>query len=145
MINDVIRNEYDDPVRNEMVQAAYKWRLPYWDWAQKKNGGMLSVPYLLTMKQVTIRGRTGNITVKNPLWRFEMPGGETMGKYGIQAIPATDGRTLFETVHVRVSPRMFVLTHNITTVGELQKHSSLSENAERAHPRQRPIDKYNIR
>ncbi len=93
--------EFDISEQEELKLAAKTWRLPYWDWAQRKPDWTAptdplkygnNVPYVITLPEVEIRTSTGTSTIPNPLWKFSMPGvganEHEMGDYGITAINA---------------------------------------------------------
>ena len=62
-------------------------RLPYWDWAEKKadaNGKMTYLlPKIVQLSQLSMMSPIGPIKVRNPMYKFVMPGNQAMGKYGI--------------------------------------------------------------
>lgn len=47
-----------------------------------------NVPKIVRMKILWIMGPEGLTSVENPMYRFSMPGGQSMGAYGIT--PITD-------------------------------------------------------
>ena len=66
----------------EWVQAAKRWRLPYWDWAAEPR-----LPDLMLNKCITIIDSWDGVSppkltpepVPNPMYSFQMPGGKRMG------------------------------------------------------------------
>jgi len=98
MVQNIIP-EFDISEQEELKLAAKTWRLPYWDWAQRKPDWTAptdslkygnNVPYVITLENIEIRTSTGVSTISNPLWKFSMPGvgvkEHQMGDYGITAI-----------------------------------------------------------
>lgn len=87
-----IENNQD---RSAWQAAANRWRLPYWDWAATER-----LPELVCNENISIvtswNGGTGTPDTKdvpNPMYRFQMPGGQPMGhkSYGDYRIDASDG------------------------------------------------------
>lgn len=72
------------------MSAANIWRLPYWDWAVMKSDtrrrSNYNVPKIVRMKKIWLKGPEGFTYVDNPMYRFSMPGGQSMGAYGITPI-----------------------------------------------------------
>lgn len=73
----------DQAGENKFLNAAQKWRLPFWDWA--KNPKM---PALLCWPTVTIGLLRKKID--NPLYKFKMPNGKTMGDYGVVTLKSPE-------------------------------------------------------
>ncbi|KAI1377225.1 tyrosinase [Hypoxylon crocopeplum] len=73
--------------KDEFLEAARTWRLPFWDWAKNPK-----VPGLVRLPQITIRvGSDPDITIDNPLYQFRMPNNKKMGVYGVGQIVDFDG------------------------------------------------------
>ncbi|EQL32948.1 hypothetical protein BDFG_04931 [Blastomyces dermatitidis ATCC 26199] len=70
-------------VEEEWLEAAYQWRLPFWDWAKYPK-----IPDL--MSKPRIRLRFPAMTIYNPLYKFEMPNGKKMGVYGLGTLKSPD-------------------------------------------------------
>lgn len=87
MVNDVI-STFDASQREQMKAEARKWRLPYWDWAAKKQrpgkGNKFDTPLILKDEYVKVFKRTGEETIPNPMWQFNTP--EPMGKWNIEPV-----------------------------------------------------------
>jgi tyrosinase len=92
MTQEIIPNQFDQSLSQELHSAADTWRLPYWDWAMQKpdwknkaNGRRgPNVPQVITLPKVPVRGRTGGmVIVDNPMWKFALQNGDTMGQHGI--------------------------------------------------------------
>lgn len=86
--------------KDEWVAEAYKWRLPFWDWARNPE-----IPELFRSPSIKIRvPRAGDgslpasESIANPLWRYEClvdgkptPMGELPDPYKIKNIRFDDG------------------------------------------------------
>ena len=89
---DIIKYEHNLAPENEAwIFSANTWRLPYWDWATDSN-----VPELVRLPVVSIRVNSQTKEKKdfeNPLNKFTMPKGYTMGDeiWGVNKIGYTDG------------------------------------------------------
>lgn len=93
MTQEIIPHHFDQSLRGELQAAADTWRLPYWDWGMQKpdwhNKGNNTqrgpnVPEIVTLPKVSVRGRTGGmVLVDNPMWKFSLPRGDTMGNHGV--------------------------------------------------------------
>src|SRR5437762_4540489 len=93
MTQQIIPNHFDQSLRAELRKAADTWRLPYWDWGMQKpdwhdktNRSKFgpNVPEVVTLPKVPVRGRTGGMVImNNPMWKFQLQGGDTMGNHGI--------------------------------------------------------------
>ena len=72
------------------------WRLPYWDWAVRKDETTerLSVPELFRLPTVEIEGPNGRVTIDNPLHRFKFPLDEDGTIDGISEIIEPEGQTV---------------------------------------------------
>lgn len=86
----VIIPKYPRHSQEQLTSAANTWRLPYWDWAVTKSDSRrrshYNVPKLVRIKKIRLKGPDGLICVDNPMYRFSMPGGQSMGAYGITPI-----------------------------------------------------------
>ncbi|CAG8971787.1 hypothetical protein HYALB_00001896 [Hymenoscyphus albidus] len=80
-----------------LIHAADTWRLPYWDWAEKKPDWSApndpskfgpNAPYIITVPQVEVLTKTGVALVDNPMWKFNLPqihpDKPTFGHYGVK-------------------------------------------------------------
>ena len=66
--------------------AADSWRLPYWDWAAKKNDGgsiNFNVPNILKQPTIQVITPTGPQTFNNPTYKFSTPNGQLFRDLGI--------------------------------------------------------------
>ncbi|KLJ11736.1 hypothetical protein EMPG_09647 [Blastomyces silverae] len=70
-------------VENEWLEAAYQWRLPFWDWAKYP-----TIPQLMCKPR--IRLRFPEMTIYNPLYKFKMPNGKRMSVYGLGTLKSPD-------------------------------------------------------
>ena len=86
-MNQIIQQWIDDKVLNDTAeimawrQAASRFRLPYWDWAQKqKYSNSFGISELCTLDTVDIIEPGGKeIPYDNPLVSFTNPTGVAMG------------------------------------------------------------------
>lgn len=87
-----IENDQD---RSAWQAAASRWRLPYWDWAATNR-----LPELVCNQNINVvtswnsdTGTPDKKSVPNPMYRFQMPGGQPMGhkSYGNYRIDPSDG------------------------------------------------------
>ncbi|KAI1105912.1 Di-copper centre-containing protein [Jackrogersella minutella] len=89
--------KYPQKDRPELLEAVKTWRLPFWDWAQKKPVGGNSkkrdynVPLAILKKEVDIRMPTpeGHGLCQNALYQFNMPGNITMGDPSLKDLKIT--------------------------------------------------------
>ncbi|KAK4164114.1 common central domain of tyrosinase-domain-containing protein [Cladorrhinum sp. PSN259] len=106
MVREIIP-DVPESVRDEWKSAADTWRLPYWDWAQKKSRPdktdpegkaqklIYDVPLIakeptiqvLDYKQADVKTLA---TVDNPMFKFSMPGNAQMGSFGINDVQDQD-------------------------------------------------------
>ncbi|KAL2373098.1 hypothetical protein RJZ57_002435 [Blastomyces gilchristii] len=70
-------------VEEEWLEAAYQWRLPFWDWAKYPK-----IPDLISKPRIRLRFPA--MTIYNPLYKFEMPNGKKMGVYGLGTLKSPD-------------------------------------------------------
>lgn len=88
MQNEVIK-KLPENVRKVWHDAAATFRLPYWDWAEKKKRGnsvVYDVPVIVKDPQIEVLNLKDGITVvkiDNPMYKFTMPGGVAMGSYRV--------------------------------------------------------------
>ncbi|KAI0854170.1 Di-copper centre-containing protein [Daldinia vernicosa] len=88
MENEVIK-KLPENMRKVWRDAAATFRLPYWDWAEKKKRGdavVYDVPIIAKAPEIeVINLNDGTTTVKidNPMYKFTMPGGAAMGSYNV--------------------------------------------------------------
>ncbi|KZT39467.1 Di-copper centre-containing protein [Sistotremastrum suecicum HHB10207 ss-3] len=76
--------------QGDLIEQAKAWRLPYWDWAAKKNNSQnpqepvnYNVPWIVRLETIPVLTPAGVWPITNPLYTFRTP--EPMGKYGITA------------------------------------------------------------
>ncbi|KAI1113782.1 Di-copper centre-containing protein [Nemania sp. NC0429] len=90
MIKEVIP-KLPESYRDAWTGAANTWRLPYWDWAQKKirkgkPNPIYDVPLITKDVKVQVVNLTTPATttyIDNPMYKFTMPNGKAMGTYGV--------------------------------------------------------------
>jgi Common central domain of tyrosinase len=92
MVNVIVPRYPDtDGLQERLKASAQQWRLPYWDWAQKKKintednneEGRLRVPRIVRDKEIYITISSGFTKVRNPMASFVMPDKKRMGDYGV--------------------------------------------------------------
>jgi len=77
------------------TDAANSWRLPYWDWAQKKtrpgkSSPIYDVPLIAKEPRIGVYDLNDGVTVvyiDNPMYKFVMPGNKPMYEYGVTNVP----------------------------------------------------------
>jgi tyrosinase len=94
----------------DMIHAAETWRFPYWDWAMKKPDWHFpddrkkdgpNVPFIITVKTVEVKTKTGVTSVSNPMFQFKLPSDPkrtTFGHYGItedEELPVRGSQDLY--------------------------------------------------
>ncbi|KAI0384323.1 tyrosinase [Hypomontagnella monticulosa] len=85
MVNEIIPEH--PKYRNDYLDAARTWRLPYWDWAKNPQ-----VPRFARWKRIEITiGGNAPVTIDNPLYQFKMPNNKKMGAYGVGLLKYPDG------------------------------------------------------
>lgn len=94
MVNEVIPESFDPSQHEQLRAEARKWRLPYWDWAAKKQrtgeqGKHYDAALILKDPTVTVTDSTGERTIPNPMWAFTTAPNE-MGKWGIKPVQYDD-------------------------------------------------------
>ncbi|KAI1131069.1 Di-copper centre-containing protein [Nemania abortiva] len=80
--------------RKKWTDAANTWRLPYWDWAQKKtregkDKPIYDVPLITKdprIEVVNLKTPATTFYMDNPMYKFTMPKNKAMGLYGISDI-----------------------------------------------------------
>jgi tyrosinase len=80
--------QYPQSDQARLNAACDSWRLPYWDWAAQKpqpyGNPNYSVPQIVTLPRLDVFPSSGKVeNVPNPMYKFTMPDGETMGQQGI--------------------------------------------------------------
>jgi tyrosinase len=85
MVQEVIPT-FDTSQHDTLKAEARKWRLPYWDWAAKKQRTDVDekdydVPLILKEPTVKVFTFTGEDDIPNPFFQFTTP--YAMGKWGI--------------------------------------------------------------
>ncbi|KAK0718697.1 common central domain of tyrosinase-domain-containing protein [Apiosordaria backusii] len=92
--------------QQEWKDAAATWRLPYWDWAQKKtregqDQPLYDVPLITKQPRIGVIDLKDGVTVfyiDNPMYKFTMPDNERMGCFGINDIQDTDSKNNIMTI-----------------------------------------------
>ena len=93
--------QYPQSDQARLNAACDSWRLPYWDWAaqkpQARRNPNYSVPRIVTLPRLDVLAPSGKVeNVANPMYKFAMPDGQTMGDQGIGnpslGIPVCDER-----------------------------------------------------
>lgn len=93
MLEEVIP-KLPESYRDKWIGAANTWRLPYWDWAQKKTRDgkdkpIYDVPLIAKGPRVEVVDLATPATttyIDNPMFKFTMPKSKAMGPYGINDI-----------------------------------------------------------
>lgn len=88
MTQDIIPN-FPEEERKEWSDAAYNWRLPFWDWAianEDSSAGTVKVPKLSKYPTTIVPTADGKGTerIDNPLFQFKMPDNKPMREHGVQ-------------------------------------------------------------
>jgi tyrosinase len=117
MINEVIP-QLPESMRKDWTDAASTFRLPYWDWAQKKyqkpkkkdeKGKFIyDVPFITKKPRVQVIDLKDGVTVveiPNPMFKFTMPNNERMGCEGVCDVQDTWKKKI---VTIPVSPVLFL-------------------------------------
>lgn len=89
MAQDIIPN-FPEEEQKEWNDAAYNWRLPFWDWAianEDSATGTVKVPKLSKYPTITVPTADGKGTerIDNPLFQFKMPNNRPMRDHGVQS------------------------------------------------------------
>lgn len=101
MLNEVIPKLPQDK-QQDWHDAATTFRLPYWDWAEKKERGGLDI-YDIPMiakdpriEVVNLEDATTTVFINNPMYKFKMPDNERMGCSGVSDVQDTtsDGQKI---------------------------------------------------
>ncbi|RYP56444.1 hypothetical protein DL770_010828 [Monosporascus sp. CRB-9-2] len=78
--------------QQEWLDAAQTFRLPYWDWAEKKKRGgsdIYDVPVITKdprIEVVNLNDGTTPVFIDNPMYKFKMPNDERMGCSGVSDV-----------------------------------------------------------
>lgn len=91
---------------DEWQEAAFHWRLPFWDWAKNPQ-----IPKLMCFKRIQLRFPA--MTVDNPFYKFKMPKGEKMRVYGVGTLKSPDFE---DTLEVRVSMGVTIFMSRSTNI-----------------------------
>lgn len=98
MINTVIP-KYPTELQQALKEAAATFRLPYWDWAEKKTRSGSStprydVPEIAKPPRIEVLSYDGTTTrfVDNPMYKFTMPNSERMGCSGVMDVQDTTSK-----------------------------------------------------
>ncbi|GAB1312862.1 tyrosinase [Madurella fahalii] len=97
MINDIIP-ELPKTEQASWTDAANTWRLPYWDWAEKKTRNEGETPIydvpLITKESrilvINLKDVQDDTYIDNPMYKFTVPGNKNMGRYGVQDVQDDD-------------------------------------------------------
>ncbi|KAI3326155.1 Di-copper centre-containing protein [Xylariaceae sp. AK1471] len=87
--------------QGDWLDAAKNWRLPYWDWAQKKprdGKDVYDLPQIAKDPRIEVldwKDAVSSISIDNPMYKFKMPDNERMGCAGVGDVQDTapDGVT----------------------------------------------------
>ncbi|KAI1812818.1 common central domain of tyrosinase-domain-containing protein [Poronia punctata] len=87
------------------TDAASTWRLPYWDWAQKKvrqgnDTAIYDIPLIAKEPRIGVYDEKDGVSViyiDNPMYKFVMPGNKAMGLYGV-----TDVKDIVKKVQIDI-------------------------------------------
>ncbi|KAF2967938.1 hypothetical protein GQX73_g5626 [Xylaria multiplex] len=91
MVNEVIPR-YPAKYKDEYLEAASTWRLPFWDWAKNPK-----VPKMARYEIVRIKfGGGPEVQIANPLYQFRMPNDKRMRVYGVGSVVNFDGGEPFD-------------------------------------------------
>ncbi|TGJ84363.1 hypothetical protein E0Z10_g4430 [Xylaria hypoxylon] len=91
MVNEIIP-KYPAKYKDEYLEAARTWRLPFWDWAKNPR-----VPKLARFRTVEITfGGEPKFQLANPLYQFRMPNDKKMRAYGVGSVVNFDGGDPFD-------------------------------------------------
>ncbi|KAK4674167.1 hypothetical protein QC763_118030 [Podospora pseudopauciseta] len=112
MVKQVIPQLPEDK-QHEWTDAAATWRLPYWDWAQKKtregqDETLYDVPLITKQPRIGVIDLKDGVTVfyiDNPMYKFTMPDEERMGCFGISDIQDTDANNNITTIPAQATSR----------------------------------------
>ncbi|KAF3922528.1 Tyrosinase [Orbilia brochopaga] len=96
MINEVIP-KFPQGEQQKWLDAASTFRLPYWDWAEKKQRSpdhppIYDVPIITKspkIKVVDLSNTASTVDIDNPMYKFTMPDNERMGCAGISDVQDT--------------------------------------------------------
>lgn len=93
-------DENDTKFHDTLRDAAKTWRFPHWDWAATSELPSLVKPvtFPIEIKEVPSVEGVPKGHIYNPLNRFEMPSGEPMGNWGVNAIPQDNEKTRWRPV-----------------------------------------------
>jgi len=80
--------------RKSWNDAVNTWRLPYWDWAQKKarsghQDPIYDVPLITQDPRISVinlKKPKEEYFINNPMYKFTMPQKKDMGEYGVENI-----------------------------------------------------------
>ncbi|KAI8958938.1 Di-copper centre-containing protein [Daldinia sp. FL1419] len=96
VLHEIMENEVitmlPESDRKVWQDAASTFRLPYWDWAEKKKRGdsvVYDVPVIVKSPEIEVLDLKDGITVVrvgNPMYKFTMPEGVAMGTYGVKDV-----------------------------------------------------------
>jgi tyrosinase len=114
MITDIIP-QVPEAARAQWKSAADSWRLPYWDWAQKKlrkdpsdpgnikDKIIYDAPLIVKDAKIEVldykQAGLGTVAkIDNPMYKFRMPDGSQMGSFGINDVQDKNDDGRFFTV-----------------------------------------------
>lgn len=91
-MRDVVIPYFPVKDRDNLYTLAKSWRLPYWDWAARREDVTdpslaedYNVPWIIRLETVPVLTPFGVWPIPNPLYTFKTP--EKMGTYGITLSP----------------------------------------------------------
>lgn len=126
MVNEIIP-KYPESMREDFLEAATTFRLPYWDWAAKKkrsgeDSEIYDIPLIAkepTIEVLSFDG-TSPTSVPNPMYKFTMPGDERMGCSGVGDVQDTTSDGEIMTIPVHTCVNIVILQFaNVLTVFEV--------------------------
>ena len=92
--------------RKDWTDAASTFRLPYWDWAQKKDrdgNSIYDVPTITKQPRIDVVDLKDGVTIvgiPNPMFKFTMPNDERMGCEGVWDVQDTTSKGKIVTIPV---------------------------------------------
>ena len=86
MMKEIIPQFHPDATE-KLKEAAASWRMPFWDWAAKKdrNGVLMNdVPLITKDPVIKVMGAAGQpAEIPNPMYKYNLPKGTVMGAWGV--------------------------------------------------------------
>lgn len=129
MVNEVIP-KYPESKRKDFLDAAATFRLPYWDWAAKKersgsDSPIYDIPLIAKEPRIEVLSFDGANTtfLPNPMFKFTMPDDERMGCSGVSDVQDTTSDGKIVSIPVKMGLNLVVLhVVNILAVFEVLWH-----------------------